>query len=94
MSEKLTAEQKYKEFQKSLSPYVIRKLQLSKTGIIILMEEYAAQQVQQITEERDKALDLLKRANSILNRSYKIEPWSPFAQEVQDFLNSINKTNG
>lgn len=58
------------------------------------MEEYAVLQVQYIKEERDKALDHLKEANSILNISgYRIEPWSPFAQQLQDFLTSINKIN-
>lgn len=63
--------------------------------IISVMEEYAAQQVQQIKEERDKAMEILKQANSILNTSgYKIEPWSPFAEQLQNFITSINQTNG
>lgn len=63
--------------------------------IISVMEEYAAQQAQQITEERDKAMEILKQANSILNiGGYKIEPWSPFAEQLQNFLTSINQTNG
>lgn len=50
---------------------------------------------EQIKEERDRALDLLKQANSILNiRNDRIESWGPFAQDVQDFFNSINNPNG
>lgn len=56
-----------------------------------LLREYAAQQVKQVTEERDKAVELLRRADGILNYSgHDIHFGSPFAQWVKDFLNSLN----
>lgn len=55
----MTAEEVYDQKQRELSPGVKRELRLSKIGIINLMEQYAAQQVKQITEERDELARLI-----------------------------------
>lgn len=90
MSEKLTAEEVLEKHRvMHLVPFPVRE------RLFPAIEEYAAHQIREIKEERDKAMEILKQANSILNISgYKIEPWSPFAEQLQTFLTSINKTNG
>ena len=48
----------------------------------------------QLKEERDRAIWIIKQANSILNHSsYYILQKSPFARWVKDFLNQLNQNN-
>lgn len=52
------------------------------------------QQTKQLREERDRAVDLINRANGVLNYSgFAIHPESPFAKWVKDFLNQLNQNN-
>lgn len=79
--------------------YLLRQLcQNTKWRLLDAMEEYAAQQVEQQTkqlrEERDRAVDLINRADGVLNYSgFAIHPESPFAKWVKDFLKQLNQNN-
>lgn len=79
--------------------YLLQRLcQNTKWRLRDAMEEYAAvqveQQTKQLKEERDRAVEIIKRADGILNYSgYDIAYGSPFAQWVKDFLNQLNQKN-
>lgn len=85
MSEKLTAEDIfYHHYLGADNDYAC----LYKDEAIDAMEEYAARQVRQVTEERDKAISLALsyRCGSIT------DPEKDF--EAMEFLTTINQTNG
>lgn len=87
----LTAEELYDQKQRELSPCVKRELRLSKIGIINLMEQYAAQQIKQVTEERDRAVTTLQEAYELLNHVRTFYQLSePLEKEIDNFLNSLN----
>lgn len=84
----MTAADVYDQKQRELSPGVKRELRLSKIGIINLMEQYAAQQVKLVTEERDKAVELL--AEILQEDGNRRFLYSAERSIITNFLNSLN----
>lgn len=89
----LTAEETYDQMQREMSPHVKRELQLSKKGVIDVMERYAAQQVKQVTEERDKAVELLDESRvqlQYLDKRFPTGTTPNVVSMIETFLNSLN----
>ena len=85
MSEKLTAADIFNGYAQS---DVYDNSCLYSDNALRAMEEYAAQQVQQITEERDRAISLALS----YRRGSITDPEKDF--EAMEFLTTIKQTNG
>lgn len=96
-SVRLTAEDTYTAFQKSMSPFVIREFQLSRFGILSLMEQYAAQEVEhktkRLNDQVDEMIGLLIWLQNRLTAYDKFTIGQKTKNMIEDILTKLNQND-